>query len=149
MIDLTFEVDVRRFVSHAGTLRRGYHGRMYHKKTYGDYKQAIRQAAIQALSDEAATPIKDAFYRVDIRAQHRKRARDRVPVIALTRRGPDPDNLAKGVLDSLEGVMFENDSQVAELRVRREQSGLNVNRLTIRVREVLERSDLGGFAGML
>jgi Holliday junction resolvase RusA-like endonuclease len=47
----------------------------------------------------------------------------------------DVDNYAKGIQDALEGVLYDNDRQVCELRVRR-FTRADTPRVEIRVQEV-------------
>lgn len=48
----------------------------------------------------------------------------RIPQAHLTK--PDLDKLARGLLDALTGVLFEDDSQVVALRVTKEYASLGV-----------------------
>ena len=49
---------------------------------------------------------------------------------------PDVDNYAKGILDALEGIIFENDSQIVSLVVRKQWANRDVGLAVISWRKL-------------
>jgi len=55
---------------------------------------------------------------------------------------PDVDNLAKGVLDALNGLAFKDDSQVGQLDIRKSWATACVPGVVIHIEELTEGQDI-------
>lgn len=106
--------------------RRGKHGGMYTPKTTVEYEESIRQALANAYSDtlQEVEVMHRPFwlYITAIKAPTKKSVKDGTagkpgsPCCAK----PDGDNIAKAILDALNGVLWVDDSQCAGLTVSKE-----------------------------
>lgn len=85
------------------------------------YQQHVKLCAVAGLNFRGLPWPVGARYRVDVQ------------VYQPTRAPSDIDNFGKQVLDSLQGVLFANDKQVDDLRVRR-----NYDRMRPRIEVVIE-----------
>lgn len=101
--------------------RRGAHGRWYTPERTRRYEAHARSCATVARMALGTPWPMDAWYRVELWV--------RFP----DRRRRDVDNVAKAVLDSANGVLWDDDLQVSELVVRR-----SVDRERPRVEVVVE-----------
>lgn len=105
------------------------HTRAYEPVKAKEYKSYARLKCVQALKDEGVdmpVPVAGTGYRIDIvafkeppKSFSRKKAimalkGELVPVTK-----PDLDNVAKIVLDALNGVMWRDDSEVTALSVHK------------------------------
>ena len=97
--------------------------RVYDPKKSGQYKSLVAQKARLAMKAHGVRDIMCGPLRVEIHvyfAVPKSKERKRTPVKAEHHAAkPDCDNLAKAVLDGMEGICFLNDSQVADLRVKK------------------------------
>lgn len=101
------------------------------------YENAVRQAYMAAGGD-----LIDGVIHIDIEAVtgvqksvSKKKQTERIMGSELSVRKPDVDNIAKIVLDALNGVAYQDDSQVVSMRIikgRYEEKP----RLIVRVREM-------------
>ena len=102
----------------------GWHARAYVQATHPihAFREAVRLAAIAAGVQRSAGPVEVAILAVFARPPSHRKAdgslRDGAPVYPGRRCG-DADNLAKGILDGLQGVAFEDDDQADLGYVRR------------------------------
>ena len=114
--------------------------RTYTDKKTLDYESLVREAAIQALgsSDTLETPIAVyLLFRLPIPQSYSKK-RTEACLSGSERhvKRPDLDNLAKSVLDGMNGVVFKDDSQITSLHCTKVYS--NVAGVNILVKEDLE-----------
>jgi len=82
------------------------------------FKLDIKHAWIKSGIDMLHGPIRCEITAIFERPKSKTRKRGDNPRLAHTSK-PDCDNLAKGILDALNGVAFKDDSQVVELTVRK------------------------------
>lgn len=83
------------------------------------YKEAIKLVATQAMVGRKPMegPLSVAiFFYIDRPKSHTKKQREQ----DWHAQKPDLDNLAKAVLDALKDVTWSDDSQIAELRLRKQ-----------------------------
>lgn len=98
-------------------------GRGYTDKSYADYKKHVRIFARREIAaggfeavDSGPVAVDLVFWLPRPKSSTRKTKANR-PHVSHTK--PDIDNLAKSILDAVEGLAFANDSQVAYLCVRK------------------------------
>lgn len=93
----------------------------YSPKKTVDYEQIVRQTAAQAMgsTDLLETPVAVYLYiRLPIpRSYPRKRSEACLKGLERPTKKPDIDNLAKSVLDGINGVIWRDDSQIVSLHV--------------------------------
>lgn len=121
MFSLTFHVDIKpvpkgrpRFSKVGGFMR------SYTPKKTSDYETQVRDAAVQVMTREPLeTPLAVYLYfRLPIPRSHSKKRQEAClngserPI-----KKPDIDNLAKSVLDGLNGVVWHDDSQIVSLHL--------------------------------
>lgn len=83
------------------------------------YKEAIRLVATQAMAGRKPMegPLAVAiFFYIDRPKSHTKKQREQ----DWHAQKPDLDNLAKAVLDALKDITWADDSQISELRLRKQ-----------------------------
>ncbi len=102
--------------------RRGKGGRHYTPAQTRAYESRVRWLAIAAASAAGWRPIADASYALDL------------VVVFPDARRRDLDNVTKSLCDALNGVAWLDDSQVAELHVRR-----GIDRASPRVEVTIRR----------
>ena len=110
----------------------GGFGRAYVPKTHAvhAYRKAVAQAAKAAGCDPHGEPVNVVIDFVFARPKsHLRKSGLRAGAPVLPR--PDLDNCAKGVLDSLNGVAWHDDSQVSRLVL--EKSYGTEGRTTVRI----------------
>lgn len=94
--------------------------RTYTPKKTSDYESAVRQAAQQAMTREPLeTPLSAFLYfRLPVpKSYPKKRVQDCLSGLERPTKKPDLDNLAKSVLDGLNGVVYLDDSQLVSLHI--------------------------------
>lgn len=95
--------------------------RTYTPKKTTDYEQIVRTAAQQAMgpTELLETPVAVYLYiRLPIpRSYPRKRSEACLKGLERPIKKPDIDNLAKSVLDGINGVIWRDDSQIVSLHV--------------------------------
>lgn len=98
----------------------GGFARLYTPKTTAKYEAALAAYAAAAMSRAGLAPAEGAL-RVDIEAWFelpRSRHRKRSPVAHAPHASkPDGDNVAKAVLDALNGIAWKDDAAVAQCEV--------------------------------
>jgi Holliday junction resolvase RusA-like endonuclease len=99
--------------------RRGNHVGAYDPKKSRDYKASIRIQAIEQLRVNGAMPplCEDALA-MEVTA-YLPRPKTLPKRVVHHIRRPDADNIAKGCKDAMKGVVYKDDSQIVELRVRK------------------------------
>lgn len=134
---LSFAVDVDRFPSYQGALRRGR--RHYVSSEARGYQRRISNAALAALEADPIHGRARARWLVRAWFCYPVRLRSAMHISARTER-PDCDNLWKLVGDALEGVVCDDDSQLWSVQVSRVwRSDLDRCRLVV---ELFDRWDL-------
>lgn len=104
----------------------GGHPTAYTDKKTRLYESLVRDAYLQQVGNpspiqkEISVEIK-AYFNIPKSASKKKRADMESGKIRPVKR-PDTDNIAKIVLDSLNGIAFEDDKQVVELTVTKRYS---------------------------
>lgn len=99
------------------------------------YKEAIRLVATQAMAGRKPMegPLAVAiFFYIDRPKSHTKKQRE----CEWHAQKPDLDNLAKAVLDALKEVTWSDDSQIAELRLRKQWAYGDPAYTYIRIEEI-------------
>lgn len=89
-----------------------------------------------ALYFEAYAPLRvevTAYYMVPASCTRKRRA-DMLSGKLRPLKKPDADNVAKAVLDALNGVAYKDDAQVVELLVTKQWSEINLT--TVRIEEL-------------
>ena len=131
MIDHTLVIQgLTDFVSHQVGHRKGVArlaapgGRIYSTARYRRYIKELRDA--WGLQDELYT---GALW-IEIRFHYPSTERARGPRTAA----PDLDNLAKSVLDALEGWVIKNDASVSRLQIYKRNVGSQDSVLSVRIR---------------
>jgi len=99
-------------------------GRHYTPKRTADYERRVRFAWLEAHPGQrpwpAGVPLRaqvDAFFALPAGASKAERTHHAIPRYLGARE--DADNLAKAVMDALNGVAWEDDRQIACLQVRK------------------------------
>ena len=94
----------------------------YYPKEYQAYKDQLKQLAALICKEKHEGPIsmRIEFYMPIPASLSKKKKLDLVDQWHIKK--PDCDNLAKGVKDALEGIAYDNDSQVCELIIRKRYS---------------------------
>jgi Holliday junction resolvase RusA-like endonuclease len=105
----------------------------YSPKKTVQYEQIVRQTAAQAMgqTELLETPVAVYLYiRLPIpKSYTRKRSEACLSGLERPTKKPDIDNLAKSVLDGINGVVWRDDSQIVSLHVTKvysTQSGVDV-----------------------
>jgi len=94
--------------------------RSYTPKKTSDYEASVREAAQQAMTREPLeTPLAAFLYfRLPIpKSYSKKRIAACLSGLERPTKKPDLDNLAKSVLDGLNGVVYKDDSQLVSLHI--------------------------------
>lgn len=93
----------------------------YSPKKTVDYENIVRQTAAQAMgqTELLETPVAVYLYiRLPIpKSYTRKRSEACLKGLERPTKKPDIDNLAKSVLDGINGVIWKDDSQIVSLHV--------------------------------
>ena len=88
-----------------------------------DYENVVREAARAAMgvTDVLETPVGVFLYiRLPIPASYSKKAREACIRGELhPTKKPDIDNLAKSILDGLNGIIYKDDAQIVSLHVKK------------------------------
>ena len=111
----------------------------YTPKKTKDFEQIIRSAFINKynVSEEASyNPFKAkiiAIFKPPV-STSKKKAKELDGKAYIKK--PDVDNIAKGILDSLNGLPFKDDNQVIELNIKKEY-GLE-NKILVELEEICE-----------
>ena len=123
-----------KFTNRAGFMR------TYTPRKTVDYELAVKAAAQAAMgpTDLLETPIGVYLYmRLPIPKSHSKKRREAClsgqekPI-----KKPDIDNLAKSILDGMNGVVWKDDSQIVSLHVTKVYAG--VSGVDVLIKEELE-----------
>lgn len=123
-----------KFTSRAGFMR------TYTPRKTVDYELAVKAAAQAAMgpTDLLETPVGVYLYmRLPIPKSHSKKRREAClsgqekPI-----KKPDIDNLAKSILDGMNGVVWKDDSQIVSLHVTKVYAG--VSGVDVLIKEELE-----------
>jgi Holliday junction resolvase RusA-like endonuclease len=88
-----------------------------------DYENTVREAAKQAMgvTEALETPIGLFLYmRLPIPASYSKKAREAcIKGEKHPTKKPDIDNLAKSIIDGMNGVIYKDDGQIVSLHVKK------------------------------
>lgn len=92
-------------------------GRTYTPKQTTDYERAIRESFIQSNGEAITGPIalEIQCYKKIAKSVPKYKRKEMHDCIAK----PDADNIAKVVMDALNGAAYEDDSQVSQLSVEK------------------------------
>ena len=101
-------------------VKRGAFVQTYDPKTSKEFKQTIKKLAVQQSPtlSESALEVSIVFY-MSIPKSKPKKWREHPPAHCSK---PDTDNLVKGTLDALTGVLWKDDSQICTLHAHKEYS---------------------------
>ena len=91
---------------------------MYDPPSSRDYKKHVKEVAKEyAPSELLETPlhVRMTFSKQYLRSWTKKQRANAEDGILLPTTKPDIDNLSKGIMDALNGVIWKDDSQVVEL----------------------------------
>jgi Holliday junction resolvase RusA-like endonuclease len=95
--------------------------RTYTPKKTSDYETIVRETAQQAMgpTEPLETPTAVYLYiRLPIpKSYHKKRLQACLKGLERPIKKPDIDNLAKSVLDGLNGIVYKDDGQIVSLHV--------------------------------
>lgn len=72
----------------------------------------------QYFNEQALVMVIDAYYDIP-KSTSKKKAEDMLNGSIRPTKKPDSDNIAKAIMDALNGVAFKDDSQIVELRIRK------------------------------
>ena len=99
--------------------RRGNKSIAYYPKEYQIYKDHLKMLAELICKTKYKGPLKmEVIFYMPIPSSLSKKKKDELRGVWHIKK-PDCDNLAKGVKDALEGIAYDNDSQVCELMIRK------------------------------
>lgn len=87
----------------------------YTKPETRAYQKVIKQIA--ALHWRSTPPVADNAIVLTVTIRRAKPKRKPLPIVPITR--PDIDNVAKTISDALNGLIYHDDGQIADLRVRK------------------------------
>lgn len=100
----------------SGTVVRGKGGRLFPQRRNTRYLDTV---ALFAQAEKVKRKWKTSKNPISLWVvEYRKRPKSKKKAMYPTTR-PDVDNWAKGVLDALQFIAYENDSQVVELRLNK------------------------------
>ena len=132
MSRVTFELDEVRACPRPRHMRNGH---TYMPSEYTLYKRRIAKAYLEAGGlDFGSAPV---AVTIDVMRELPGSRPKRVSAEPDTVR-PDVDNIAKGVMDALNGVAYEDDSQVVSLSVLKCDRTRNPTRMRVTVSEIGE-----------
>lgn len=96
-------------------------GHAYTPKATRDYEKQIRDFYKENASDYYDSPIKVSlvFYMPIPKSISKKKMELMKSGVIRHTKKPDSDNLAKAVLDGINGVAFEDDKLITELRIKK------------------------------
>lgn len=132
MSRVTFELDEVRACPRPRHMRNGH---TYMPREYMAYRRRVAGAYLAAGgSDMGSAPIAVS---IDVMRELPVSRPKRVSAEPDTVR-PDVDNIAKGVMDALNGIAYEDDSQVVSLSVLKCDRTRNPTRMRVTVSEIGE-----------
>lgn len=100
--------------------RKGNHVGAYDPKKSRDYKADIKAQAIEQIRGyDSMPPLFEGALAMEVCA-YLPRPKTLPKRVVHHIKRPDADNIAKGCKDALKGVIYKDDSQIVELRVRKE-----------------------------
>ena len=127
---VTFEVDEVMACPRPRHMRNGH---TYMPTDYARYKRRVAEAYLAAGGGHVgAAPV---AVTIDVMRELPGSRPKRVSAEPDTVR-PDVDNIAKGVMDALNGVAYEDDSQVVSLSVLKCDRTRNPTRMRVTVKEI-------------
>ena len=92
---------------------------LYTRTAVRQWKEAIRAIAIQHKPDVLLTGPLMAFYRFHILMPKSKRRKDTSLEPYWIDVKPDNDNLIGIIQDAIQGIIYDNDSRIAETRIQK------------------------------
>jgi Holliday junction resolvase RusA-like endonuclease len=106
--------------------KRGKHITLYTPEATATYESTVALAASQAMGQAPLIdgPV-DVLMRIDLpvpSSWSQRKQRDALAGTIIPNTKPDMDNVIKAVFDAMNGVVWNDDTQVADLRVRRRYS---------------------------
>lgn len=118
--------------------KRGKHITLYTPEETATYESTVALAASQAMYGEPLIegPV-DVLMRIDLpvpSSWSQRKQRDALSGTIIPTTKPDMDNVIKAIFDAINGVVWNDDTQVADLRVRRRYGatpGVNVHVLSL------------------
>lgn len=124
-------------------VRRGNFVQTYTPKKTHDYEKNIAQKYKDLISDKINGPLRIVLT-IEIKPAKSLSKKKTKELIKRQwhEQKPDVDNLAKAVLDALNGVAYSDDSQIQALTVKKEWSERDCITLQIIVLEEKEREDI-------
>lgn len=120
MIELTIPGEVIAKGRPKFTNRGGY-ARAYTPKKTKDYEALVKLHALQLKQEPLTEAIEVAIsvHRVPPKSWSKKKQKEALNGVIKPVTKPDADNLAKSVLDALNGVLFKDDNQIVSLTVKK------------------------------
>ena len=120
MIELTIPGEVIAKGRPKFTSRGGY-ARAYTPKKTKDYEALVKYYALQLKQEPLTEAIEVAIsvHRVPPKSWSKKKQKEALDGVIKPVTKPDADNLAKSVLDALNGVLFKDDNQIVSLTVKK------------------------------
>lgn len=118
-------------------VRMGAGVRMYDPPKSKVFKQAVSMKGRAYMSRShleaytGALSVELDFYFIPPKSYTKKRLKSIIDKEELYVKKPDLDNLAKGVLDALNGICFEDDAQIVEMTLRKHYSDIECTDLVI------------------
>lgn len=133
-------VELRFPIKAMGAVRMTQRGKFVNKQAikYLDYKSAIRMLAkIQYKGELIDTPIEVEcrFYFSPPKSYTKTKLKQISSKQMLYTKKPDVDNLFKGVTDSLNGVIYKDDSQIVKATMYKEYS--DQDSIVVEINEVI------------
>ena len=121
---------------------RGKHATVYDPAKSRDYKQYVRLVASQHAPSEPLTgplTVEISAYFFAPKSWSKKKRQMALNEVLLPTNKKDCDNIAKGVLDALNGIMYVDDGQVTTLIVHKRYSEKPRTEIVIKVCGEMER----------
>lgn len=133
-------VELRFPIKAMGAVRMTQRGKFVNKQAikYLDYKSAIRMLAkMQYKGELIDTPIEVEcrFYFSPPKSYTKTKLKQISSKQMLYTKKPDVDNLFKGVTDSLNGVIYKDDSQIVKATMHKEYS--DQDSIVVEINEVI------------
>ena len=118
-------------------------GHTYTPRRTREYEEAVRAAYMEQhgqtmLTGPLAAEI-TVYMAIPVSATKKAREAMMAGKILPTKR-PDIDNCAKGILDALNGLAFEDDKQIAGLLIRKRYDDGGGERAEVKIRELLSEN---------
>jgi Holliday junction resolvase RusA-like endonuclease len=122
-------------------VKRGNFVQTYDPKTSKEFKEKLKGLAkkYHMSPSERALEVSIVFYMGIPKSYSKKFREDALRKRELHVKKPDVDNLAKGTLDALTGVLWKDDSQIVKLIIEKVYG--EIPRIEMEVHEIDTRTD--------